>query len=161
MEVGMGKRQEMRPGAGEVKQAANASGEGDAGTSTQGEGAEGDKGDDSSAEVSIHPLLPCGPYLTYQGGGSDHGSNAGGGGGGGSNALYLVSHEDFCVYGPREAGKEIASTGQDVVSWCTTGVRFLFFPTLSLRYLHPLLLWIPKTPRNTPSSSRWFRADKN
>jgi hypothetical protein len=32
-------------------------------------------------------------------------------GGGGNNALYLVSHEDFCVYGPSEANTPINSVG--------------------------------------------------
>jgi hypothetical protein len=40
-------------------------------------------------------------------------------GGGGNNALYLVSHEDFCVYGPSEADTPINSVGDNVVSWCT------------------------------------------
>lgn len=61
------------------------------------------------------------------GGEGDAGTGGGGGGGGGgNNDLYLVSHEDFCVYGPREAGKAIATVGQDVVSWCTTGVSLVW-----------------------------------
>ena len=40
-------------------------------------------------------------------------------GGGGTNSLYLVSHEDFCVYGPSEANTPINSVGDNVVSWCT------------------------------------------
>jgi len=40
-------------------------------------------------------------------------------GGGGNNALYLASHEDFCVYGPSEANTPINSVGDNVVSWCT------------------------------------------
>lgn len=64
--------------------------------------------------------------MSLQAGAATHeeagGEGGGGGGGGGNNDLYLVSHADFCVYGPREAGKEIASVGQDVVSWCTTSV---------------------------------------
>ena len=39
--------------------------------------------------------------------------------GGGNNALYLVSHEDFCVYGPSEPNTPVNSIGDNVVSWCT------------------------------------------
>jgi len=44
--------------------------------------------------------------------------------GGGGNALYLVNHEDFCVYGPSEANTPIAHAGDNVVSWCTKVRRY-------------------------------------
>jgi hypothetical protein len=49
----------------------------------------------------------------------DSGAGSNEGGGGESRNLYLLSHEDFCVYGPKEANTPIASSGQDVISWCT------------------------------------------
>lgn len=52
-------------------------------------------------------------------------SQGGDGGDGGSKALYLNSHEDFCVYGPAEAGTAVAHAGDNVVAWCTKVCTFV------------------------------------
>ncbi|WWD19512.1 hypothetical protein CI109_103973 [Kwoniella shandongensis] len=36
-----------------------------------------------------------------------------------STSLYLVSHDDFCLYGPADPGTTIAESQLKVVSWCT------------------------------------------
>jgi hypothetical protein len=95
----------------------------EASSSTQSDkGDEGDAapGDEVSAGSDEAPAV-CPPFSMLEVADEKGGSDTGGGG---SNALYLVSHEDFCVYGPSEANTPINSVGDNVVSWCTK-VRFI------------------------------------
>jgi hypothetical protein len=105
------------PGAA-TEDAAGPSGQGD---DKGDEGPSSDQAEEKGADEhssEVCPTLHCRSIVrtddqSEQGGSGDKG------GGGESKDLYLVSHEDFCVYGPKEANTPIASAGEDVVSWCT------------------------------------------
>ncbi|WVQ84909.1 hypothetical protein IAT38_007072 [Cryptococcus sp. DSM 104549] len=38
-----------------------------------------------------------------------------------SRFMYLISHTDFCLFGPPSSPQKISETNRDVVSWCTSG----------------------------------------
>ena len=95
----------------------------EASSSTQSD--KGDEGDaapgDGVSAGSDGPPAVCLPFSISEVSNEKGGSHDGGGG---NNALYLASHEDFCVYGPSEANTPINSVGDNAVSWCTK-VRFI------------------------------------